>query len=199
MSQDRKIVVVEKRVGDLHFGFGNPRKVTRKKLEELETSLEEFGDFGLIVIDEDDNVLCGNQRVTVMQRSDPDQVVLCKQLIGYTESEKKAINIKDNTHAGEWNLDMLADWTSDMVVALGIDSKAKNPEDRKINDMELIRYEKYDYVMIVCRNEVDYVNLQSLLGLTDKRVLIAQKRRIKARAIWFDDIKAQIIPKEDVK
>ena len=29
-----------------------------------------------------------------------------------------------------------------------------------VKDMELIRYEKYDYVLIVCRNEIDYKNLQ---------------------------------------
>lgn len=65
--------------------------------------------------------------------------------------------------------------------------------------MELIRYEKYDYAMIVCRNEVDYLNLTRMLGIDGATVLVAKQRRIKARAIWFDDIKAQIIPKEPVE
>lgn len=120
-----------------------------------------------------------------------------KRLIGYSEAEKRAINIKDNTHAGEWDLDLLSDWTADLSIDLGLDLQEKNPEERKIKDMELIRYEKYDYVMIVCRNEVDYLNLQRMLGIDGGKVLIAKRRRIKARAIWYDQIKAQIVPKKE--
>ena len=67
--------------------------------------------------------------------------------------------------------------------------------------MELIRYEKYDYVMIVFRNEIDYLNLTRTLGIDDKKVLVTKnstkERKIKARAIWYDDIKAQIVPKKE--
>lgn len=195
---EKRIETVELAVRDLKTGFGNPRKIGKKKREELERSLDEFGDFGLIVIDEDNNIIAGNQRVSILKGKDEDTVVLCKRLIGYTEAELRAINIKDNTHAGDWDLDLLADWTADLTVDLGIDVKAEDPAERKIKDMELIRYEKYDYVMIVCRNEVDYLNLQRALGLDNGRVLIAKRRRIKARAIWYDDMKAQIVPKDEI-
>lgn len=193
---EKRIETVELKVKDLKTGFGNPRKIKKKAREELEESLEYYGDFGLILIDEHDNIIAGNQRVSILKDKDPETIVLCKRLIGYKEAELKAINIKDNTHAGEWDLDALADWTSDIVVDLGIETPPPDPEERKIKDMELIRYEKYDYVMVVCRNEVDYLNLQRLLGIDNAKVLITNKRRIKARAIWFDDIKAQIVPKE---
>lgn len=193
---DKRIETVELKVKDLKTGFGNPRKIKKKKREELQRSLEELGDFGLILVDEHDNIIAGNQRVSILKDMDPETTVLCKRLIGYTEAELKAINIKDNTHAGEWDLDALADWTSDIVIDLGIETPPPDPEERKIKDMELIRYEKYDYVLLVCRNEVDYLNLQRLLGIDNGKVLITNKRRIKARAIWFDDIKAQIVPKE---
>ena len=193
---EKRIEIVELKVRDLKTGFGNPRKIRKKKREELEHSLDELGDFGLILIDEHDNIIAGNQRVSILKDKDPETVVLCKRLIGYSEAELKAINIKDNTHAGEWDLDALADWTSDIVVDLGIETPPADPDERKIKDMELIRYEKYDYVMIVCRNEVDYLNLQRALGIDNGKVPITNKRRIKARAIWYDDMKSQIVPKE---
>ena len=195
----KRIEVVELPVSDLKNGFGNPRKITKKKKEELKQSIEMFGNFGLILIDEHDNIIAGNQRVSVIAEEYPDQVVLCKRLVGYTEAELRAINIKDNTHAGEWDLDMLADWTADMTVDLGLDIEEKDPEERKIKDMELIRYEKYDYVLIACRNEVDYLNLTRTLGIDNAKTVVHKKRKIKARAIWYDDIKAQIVPKEDIK
>lgn len=195
---EKRIETVELPVKELKTGFGNPRKIRKKNREELERSLDDFGDFGLFLIDEDNNLIAGNQRASILKEKDENTIVLCKRLIGYTEAELRAINIKDNTHAGEWDLDLLADWTADLTVDLGIDKDEVAPAERKIKDMELIRYEKYDYVMIVCRNEVDYLNLQRLLGIDHAKVLIAKRRRIKARAIWFDDIKAQIIPKEEV-
>ncbi len=199
-KEKKKEIRTEKmRVGDLKHGFGNPRKISKKKKEELERSLEMFGDFGIFLVDEEDNVIAGNQRSYILQRKDPDIIVDVKRLIGYTVDELRAINIKDNTHAGEWDMDLLADWTADLTIDLGLDLKEKNPDERKITDMELIRYEKYDYVMIVCRNEVDYLNLQRALGIDDKRILVAKRRRIKARAIWYEDMKAQIVPKAEKK
>jgi len=195
-KQKKRIEVVTKKVSELSTSFGNPRKILRKKKEELRDSLDMFGDFGVIVIDEDNNIISGNQRVSVLMEQDPDAEVLCKQLIGYSEAEKRCINIKANTHSGEWDMDLLADWTADLNVDLGIEAKPKDPMEMKVKDMELIRYEKYDYVLIVCRNEVDYKNLQRALGIEKKKMIISPKRKIQARSIWYDDIKAQIVSKE---
>lgn len=194
--EGKRIEVVTMRVSDLKHEFGNPRKITKKKKAELKNSLETFGDFGLFLIDEDNNLLGGSQRQEILSSLDPDTEVLCKRLIGYTEAEKRAVNIKDNTHSGEWDLDILANWTADLNFDLGIkDDLKKELEERKIKEMELIHYEKYDYVMIVCRNEIDYNNLVRNLGLDDKKAVINQKsgRTIKARAVWYDQIQGQII------
>lgn len=193
----KRIEVVELPVKDIKTGFGNPRKITKAKRDELQQSLDDFGDFGLILIDEDNNVIAGNQRVSIMRQQDDSKVVLCKRLIGYTESELRAINIKDNTHAGDWDLDVLADWTADITVDLGINTKKTDPDQRKIDEMELIHYEKYDYVMIVCRTELDYLDLTRKLGIDGKKIKIAKKRKINARAIWYEDMKCQIIDKEE--
>lgn len=197
---EKRIEVCKLRAGDIKTGFGNPRKVSKKKLDELEQSFELFGDFGLYLVDEKNNIIAGNQRLKVVLRKyGPDMLLDCKRLIGYSQEELRAINIKDNVHAGEWDLDLLADWTADLNVDFGIDPNEMDPKDRSIKMMELIRYEKYDYVMIVCRNEPDYLQLIRSLGIEEAKVLIAKRRKIKARAIWFDDIKAQIVRKEDGK
>ena len=195
---EKKIELCQMKAGDIKTGFGNPRKIGKKKLEDLEKSFEMFGDFGIYLIDEHDNIIAGNQRLkVVLTNYGPDTILDCKRLIGYTQEKLRAINIKDNVHAGEWDLDLLADWTADLNVDFGISSKDVPIDERKIKDLELIRYEKYDYVLLVCRNEVDYNNLLRLFGLEDRKVLIAKHRKIKARAIWYDTISDQIIPKKD--
>lgn len=195
----KKIELCKVKASDLKTGFGNPRKISQKKLKELGESLKFNGDFGIFLIDENNNVIAGNQRLkAVLDVWGGDTELDCKRLSGYTEAELRAINIKDNTHSGEWDMDLLADWTADLNLDLGIELNNKSLDDRKLKDMELIRYEKYDYVLLVCRNEIDYNELTRKLGIDGRKVKIAgTKRTIKARAIWYDQMKCQIVEKEN--
>lgn len=199
---DKRIEVVERRVGDLKLDFGNPRKIKKQKREELEESLERYGDFGTIIINEENQVIGGNQRVTIFQRQDPDMIVSCKLLIGYSVKEQKYINIKANSHAGEWDLAELGDWTADLVDGFKLDLETKpekNVEERSIKEMEPIHYEKYDYVLIACRNELDYNDLVRKLGIEGGQVKVAKSRHIKGRAIWWDEFKGQLLSKEEAE
>lgn len=191
---EKKIETIELRARDINNKFGNPRKISAKKVKELKESLDTFGDFGCFVVDENNSVISGNQRLSIIQQEDPDRLLTCKRLIGYSTAEKKAINIKANTHAGEWDVELLADWTSDLQVDLGLNDEVKKQEmeERSIKEMELIHYEKYDYVLIACRSEIDYNDLTRKLGIAGKVVKIAN-RKIKARAIWYDQIKCNLV------
>mgnify|MGYP001622926236 FL=1 len=197
---EKRIEIVQRRVGDLKLDFGNPRKIKKQKREDLEESLEKYGDFDIIVINEQNQVIGGNQRVTILQRKNPDTIVDCKMLIGYTTAELKYVNIKLNSHAGEWDLDELGDWTADLMGSFKLDLKKppKPVEDRSIKEMEPIHYEQYDYVLIACRNELDYNDLVRKLGIEGGQVKVAKSRHIKGRAIWYDQMKAQIIEAEEV-
>lgn len=187
---EKRIELCRMRVGDLKHGFGNPRKISKKKSEELERSMELFGDFGIFLVDENDNVIAGNQRSKILAQKDPDIEVDVKRLIGYTEAELRAINIKDNTHAGDWDLEMLANWTADLTIDLGLEESIKKDiKSRKIPEMELIHYEKYDYVLLVCKNSIDYDELVSKLGIAKGKVHITNKRTIRGRAVWYDKVK----------
>lgn len=196
----KRIEVVERRVGDLKLDFGNPRTIKKQKREDLEESLEGYGDFGIIIINEQNQVIGGNQRVKIFQKQDPDMIVVCKLLIGYTIAEQKYVNIKANSHAGEWVLEELGDWTADLMGSfkLDLEKPVKPVEERSIKEMEPIHYEQYDYVLIACRNELDYNDLVRKLGIEGGTVKVAKTRRIKGRAIWYDQMKSQILSAEEV-
>ena len=53
----KEIRVETIKVSELKKNFGNPRKIKKVKKDELERSLEEYGDFGLILIDENNNII----------------------------------------------------------------------------------------------------------------------------------------------
>mgnify|MGYP002711246100 CR=1 FL=1 len=196
----KHIEIVQRKVGDLRLDFGNPRKIKKQKRDDLEESLEKYGDFDIIVINEENQVIGGNQRVTILKKKNPDIVVDCKMLVGYTTAELKYVNIKLNSHAGEWDLDELGDWTADLMDSfkLDLEKPAKPIEERNIKEMEPIHYEKYDYVLIACKNELDYNDLLRKLDLEGKIIKVpGSKRKIAARAVWYDRIAGQISYKED--
>lgn len=192
---EKHIEIVKRRVGDLKLDFGNPRKIKKQKREDLEDSLEKYGDFDIIVINEANQVIGGNQRVTILKKKDPDLEVDCKMLVGYTTAELKYVNIKLNSHAGEWDLEELGDWTADLMndFKLDLEKPEKPLEERSIKEMEPIHYEQYNYVLIACRNELDYNDLVRKLGIEGGQVKVAKSRYIKGRAIWYDQMKAQIV------
>jgi len=198
---EKKIEVVQRRVGDLTLDFGNPRKIKKRKQEDLEESLEKYGNFGEIVINDQNQVLGGNQRVAIFQKKNPNMTVYCKMLVGYTVAEQKYVNIKLNSHAGEWDLDELGDWTADLMDSFKLDlEKPEKPlEERNIKEMEPIHYEHYDYVLIACKNELDYNDLVRKLGIEGGQVKVAKSRHIKGRAIWYDDYKGRILSAGEVK
>ena len=198
---EKRIEVCRVRVGDLRLDFGNPRKIKKQKREDLEDSLEKYGNFGEIVVNEENQVLGGNQRVEIYQRKNPDMEVDVKRLIGYTIAEQKYVNIKLNSHAGEWDLEELGDWTADLMGSfkLDLETPPKPVEDRSIKEMEPIHYEQYDYVLIACRNELDYNELVRTLGIEGGQVKVAKKRHIKGRAIWFDQFKGRILSEEEAE
>lgn len=197
---EKRIEIVQRRVGDLKLDFGNPRKVSKQKREDLEQSLDTYGDFDIIVINDKNQVLGGNQRVKYFQKKDPDMIVDCKMLIGYTIAEQKYANIKLNSHAGEWDLAELGDWTADLMGSfkLDLETEKKTIDERTIKDMEPIHYEHYDYVLVACRNELDYNDLLRKLGIEGGTVKVAKSRRIKGRAIWYDQMKARILSDEEI-
>jgi len=188
---EKRIEVVYRKPSEIKTRFGNPRKIKKNKAEELGDSLKTLGDFGVIVIDENDDIISGSQRLKQMLKAGDDEPKLCKQLFGYTKAEKRAINIKANEHSGEWDLDLLASWTADLNIDIGID-KDKNASDHDVENMEPIAFEKYDYVLIACKNTLDYEILKEKLGIKTAKVKITDKKKIKARAVWFDDVSDRI-------
>lgn len=114
----KKIEEVHLTPGELKLDFGNPRTISPRELEKLKKSIEKFGDFGVIVINENNQVLSGNQRISVMRDMNLQVPVLCKRLVGYSLSEQKAINIRANKAAGKFDNVEINKWLEDIKVEI---------------------------------------------------------------------------------
>lgn len=95
----------------------NPRKINNLDLERLKKSIKGFKRMMTIkpiIIDETRTILSGNMRYIALKElgytSINDSWV--QQEKGLTKKQKKEFIIKDNTHYGSWDVELLLDFES---------------------------------------------------------------------------------------
>lgn len=94
----------------------NPRKINKLEFDKLVNSIEQDPDLlqaKPIILDENNIILGGHQRYRAcIQLGIQDVPVIV--MSGLTEKKKKKLLIIDNTHNGEFDMDMLANGTWDL-------------------------------------------------------------------------------------
>jgi len=87
----------------------NPRKISESKKEELKKSIERFNLVDIPVLDKDDVIISGNQRVFILQVLDRGDEYIDVRVPNrkLTIKEKKEYALLANTHAGEFDFDIL--------------------------------------------------------------------------------------------
>ena len=102
----------------------NPRKLTEDKKEKLIRSLEKFNLAEIPVINLDNKIIAGHQRIKILLhlgRGDELIDVRVPNRI-LTEQEFKEYNITSNVSIGYWDIDMLNEHFEDIdLLELGLD------------------------------------------------------------------------------
>jgi hypothetical protein len=171
---------VRRKVKDLVPYEFNPRKMDAKQRKNLENSLTKFGLVEIPVLDFDNVIIAGNQRVAVLAglgklEEEIDVRFPNRKL---TELELKEYNVASNAIKASWVDDMLHKHFSE----LDLDKYGLNNADldeqleqqRKLLETQtedpvypvVAKFsEKYDAIIITIDNEVDYTHIKELLGL----------------------------------
>jgi DNA modification methylase len=126
---------VQRKVSDLVPYEHNPRILTEPQKQRLIESIEKFNLVEIPVINSDDTVIAGHQRLTVLmllERGEELIDVRCPNRM-LSELELKEYNIRSNVSIGMWDLDILDAVFSDIDLgALGL-----NVDDFKMPDSVL--------------------------------------------------------------
>tara|TARA_B100001093_G_scaffold184232_1_gene176868 strand:+ start:1159 stop:1581 length:423 start_codon:yes stop_codon:yes gene_type:complete len=114
----------------------NPRLIKDQKYFALVKSMETFPEMlekRPIVVNEDLVVLGGNMRLRAAQDAGMSEVWI-DVTEGWSEAKQKEFVIKDNTNAGEWDFNMLAnEWESDDLLDWGVDIPEQKQTEEKEN------------------------------------------------------------------
>lgn len=113
MSENGKIefFTVKRKVRDLIPYEYNPRKLSKKQLKDLKKSFEKFDYVEICVINKDDTILAGHQRIYTMlelgwEDREIDVRVPNRQL---SKEEFREYLIRSNQNGGEFDWDLLKD------------------------------------------------------------------------------------------
>ncbi len=87
--------VVQKKLADLHVMEKNIRRHTEKQLKEYVRSIQMFGQFKPLVVDENGQILAGNGLFYALQSMGAEKCD-CYVMDGLTEAQKKKLMLADN-------------------------------------------------------------------------------------------------------
>lgn len=187
MSKVLQWETVKRKVSELIPYQYNPRSLSEDKKQKLMESIDKFNLVEIPVINLDNTLIAGHQRITVLllkERGDEliDVRVPNRQL---TEEELKEYNIRSNISLGDWVDDILKDSFSEFdLSSFGLDIDKELDQmleeeqeqavfEQKFNEIPdkpkfpiVARYnEKYSAVIIVAKNITDLTFLQTALAL----------------------------------
>ncbi len=121
-----KIKIEYVSINTLKLAEYNPRKISEKDLNDLMTSLTEFGTVDPLLVNQapgrEGVVIGGNQRLTALKKLGHKEVPVVFLTIPDIEREKE-LNIRLNRNAGEWDFKLLATFDEKILSAIGFTSE----------------------------------------------------------------------------
>jgi hypothetical protein len=163
----------------------NPR-VNSGAISQVAESIRLFGFRVPIVVNANTKINAGHTRYRAAVLLGMDKVP-CMLADDLTEEQQNAFAVAENRTSDfsffdadklrEFTQDidasLLASFDIDMLLSNSIvddeETAKSNSEPEKRKGLDLVPFERYQYVMILCRTDFDYVNLIERLGLEDKQ------------------------------
>lgn len=122
MAKDKHYKHKIKKVSDLIPYINNSRTHSESQVNQIASSIKEFGFTSPVLIEPDGGIIAGHGRVLAAQKLNIKEIP-CIVIDGLTEAQKKAYVIADNSIAlnSEWDMDVLES-ELDSLEELGFDT-----------------------------------------------------------------------------
>jgi ParB-like chromosome segregation protein Spo0J len=197
VDNDIKVEVLELDLNDLTLSEKNPRTISKKDFAVLKKSIKDFPsmlEVREIVVDENNRVLGGHQRIKALQAQGKTKVKV-KKVTGWTDDEKDEFMIKDNIANGDWDNDKLAnEWDKTKLEEWGLPLKvASNGDYKELLEVSIPYYTPAEdcpeTTELADLSEVDELN-SIITKLKPEKGL---ETILRARAAFFTDFNFQKI------
>ena len=108
-------------VDDLLPWAGNPRRMGKKQIEDLKQSLGRLNLMSIPVVNTDNTIVSGHQRIKVLHLLGRGQETIDVRVPNrsLTAEELREANLRENKNLGEWNWDALAEIGKEELLDVG--------------------------------------------------------------------------------
>jgi ParB-like chromosome segregation protein Spo0J len=97
-----------KSIKDLQKFQKNPRTLSKDQFRQLKTSLDKFGLIDKPIINLDNTIIGGHQRLEVLKKSGAKDVECWVPDKGLSSHDIEELNVRLNKNVGDWDFDVLA-------------------------------------------------------------------------------------------
>jgi hypothetical protein len=183
----------------------NPRKISRKEMDDLIDSITVFGLTEPIIINTHEDragvIISGHQRLKACKQLGMTEVPCLEMHL--TLKEEKQLNIRMNKNGGKFDYDILGsffnkedlmDWgfiDADFPIVVDPDEKIKAIEDEPVYPIVPVLSEKYDYVIIYATNEIDIAYLDNFFDMEVEKSYKNSRVGI-GRVVSFEKFKSKV-------
>ena len=179
--EGKNIVIKELNMGveELNPSVYNPRKISGQQLKALKASIRENGILEPLIVNQQTGftVVSGHQRLRVAKELGFTEVPV--KVIDVDENKEKVLNLALNKIGGAFDTPKLENVLRDVVQFAGTEIEQTGFTPQEISKMlavveadtegeyPIVPYfsEKYNYAIIITKNEIDWTWLQNALEL----------------------------------
>jgi DNA modification methylase len=111
--------IEKRRIADLNPAVYNPRRMTDKQAADLGVSLERFGLAEPVVINLNNTIIGGHQRVVILKAQGVEEVDVMVPSRLLSPEEERELNVRLNKNLGEWDLDALCNFDAEFLKGVG--------------------------------------------------------------------------------
>ena len=131
--------IESKLLKDLNPASYNPRQISSKQYKDLKESIKKFGLVDPIIVNKDNTVIGGHQRLKVCKELKYVEVECV--MLDLSKEEERELNIRLNKSGGEWDMDLLSnfeieelkDWGfKEIELGLNIDKIEEDKDDNYV-------------------------------------------------------------------
>ena len=163
--QKLKWHTVQRIINDLIPYKENPRTMTEKQKNDLEESLKRFNLISIPVINTDNTIISGHQRMKILQllgrgKEEIDVRVPNRKL---TKDEFREANLRENKNLGGWDWDILANFDEELLLDVGFtEEELEDPTFETTEDIEkeedIREYKRVHILISVNVDSYDEIN-----------------------------------------
>jgi hypothetical protein len=109
----------KRKIAELNAAPYNPRQLTEKQAHDLTNSLDKFSLAEPIVINANNVIIGGHQRINILRAQGAEEVDVRVPNRLLDEQEERELNLRLNKNQGMWDFDALANMDEEMLLAVG--------------------------------------------------------------------------------